>query len=187
MKKNLASFLVLSYTLLGIWGFISCEKKTVSAYPDYRRADLRMYEGAPPVIPHALRNRACLDCHAQGLMVEGKTAPVTPHPQLANCMQCHILQQNVTPFRENNFAREVRVTALPKANPSGPPLIPHRVFMRENCLVCHNDPTRKEVVQTTHPQRANCRQCHIAQNAEVELFRKNERMQDVFAIRTKRE
>ncbi len=181
MNKISLSFLILSHTLFALFCFIACAKKTDSAYPDYRRADLRMYEGAPPVIPHALRNRDCLDCHAHGMMVEGKTAPVTPHPQLANCMQCHIPQQNVTPFRENNFTSEVRVAALPKANPSGPPLIPHRVFMRESCLVCHHDPARQEVVQTTHPERTNCRQCHVAQNAEVELFQENEKMPDAFA------
>ncbi len=183
MKRN-CLFLLCS-AAFAIFCFISCDKKTDSAYPDYRRADLRMYEGAPPVIPHALHNRKCLDCHAQGMLVEGRTAPVTPHPQLTNCMQCHIPQQNVAPFRENDFVREVRIAALPKANPSGPPLIPHRIFMRDNCLVCHNDATRKEVVQTTHPERANCRQCHVAQNTEVELFQENERMQDAFALGAK--
>ncbi|NUO83151.1 hypothetical protein HUU05_24025 [candidate division KSB1 bacterium] len=162
--------------------FIACgEQAESSTYPEYRRADLRMYEGAPPVMPHALRNRACLDCHANGMITEGKQAPITPHPQFANCQQCHVPQQNVALFRENAFQRAVKPAALPKANPSGPPLIPHRVFMRENCLVCHNDPARKEVVQTTHPERANCRQCHVPQNAEVRLFRENGNMADAFA------
>lgn len=174
--KFIVSFLIVlaAACLLNACG----EKAESSAYPDYRRADLRMYEGAPPVMPHAVRNRDCLDCHATGMITEGKQAPITPHPQLANCQQCHVPQQDVAPFRENEFKRTIAVAALPNANPSGPPLIPHRVFMRENCLVCHNDPARKEVVQTTHPERANCRQCHVAQNAEVELFRENARMVD---------
>lgn len=175
----------LVFSLLGVLAaaltFISCgEKAESSTYPDYRRAELSMYEGAPPVMPHAVRNRDCLDCHATGMITEGKQAPITPHPQFANCQQCHVPQQSVALFRENEFKRTITVAALPKANPSGPPLIPHRVFMRENCLVCHNDPARKEVVQTTHPERANCRQCHVAQNTEVELFRANEKMTDAF-------
>lgn len=175
IKLTISLFSVFAAVCL----FIACgEKAESSTYPDYRRADLRMYEGAPPVMPHALRNRACLDCHATGMITEGKQAPVTPHPQLANCQQCHVPQENVALFRENQFKRTVTVASLPKANPSGPPLIPHRVFMRENCLVCHNDPARKEVVQTTHPERANCRQCHVPQNGEVELFRNNERIAD---------
>ncbi len=162
--------------------FIACDEKAESStYPEYRRADLRMYEGAPPVMPHAVRNRDCLDCHASGMITEGKRAPITPHPQLVNCQQCHVPQQSVALFRENDFKHSVKPASLPKANPSGPPLIPHRIFMRENCLVCHNDPARKEVVQTTHPERANCRQCHVAQNGAVELFRENARMVDAIA------
>lgn len=179
MKTKPALSLLLA--LVAACAFLSCgEKAENSTYPEYRRADLRMYDGAPPVMPHVVRNRDCLDCHATGMLTEGKQAPITPHPQMRNCQQCHVPQQNVALFRENEFARTVKAASLPKANPSGPPLIPHRVFMRENCLVCHNDPARKEVVQTTHPERANCRQCHVAQNGEVELFRENERMTDAF-------
>ncbi|MEK7729907.1 MAG: nitrate reductase cytochrome c-type subunit [candidate division KSB1 bacterium] len=182
MKAKFAIILSCLSALAAALAFVACgENAESSAYPEYRRADLRMYEGAPPVMPHAVRNRDCLDCHAAGMITEGKKAPITPHPQFANCQQCHVPQQNVAPFRENEFKRAIKAAALPKANPSGPPLIPHRVFMRENCLVCHNDPARKEVVQTTHPARANCRQCHVAQNGGVELFRENERMADPFA------
>lgn len=175
----------LVFSLLGVLvaalTFTFCgEKAESSTYPEYRRADLRMYDGAPPVMPHAVRNRDCLDCHATGMITEGKRAPITPHPQFANCQQCHVPQQNVALFRENEFKRTVSVAALPRANPNGPPLIPHRVFMRENCLVCHNDPGRREIVQTTHPERANCRQCHVAQNGEVELFRENIKTPDAF-------
>jgi cytochrome c-type protein NapB len=185
MRRELIAALCIG-TGLALSVYISCGKEAESsAYPDYRRADLRMYEGAPPVMPHALRNRDCLDCHEHGLVMEGKKAPVTPHPQLVNCMQCHVPQQNAALFRENDFRSEAIVTSLPKANPYGPPLIPHRIFMREDCLVCHNDPSRKEIIQTTHPERANCRQCHVPQDTEVELFRENEQMKDVFAGKVK--
>jgi len=76
---------------------------------------------------------------------------------------------------------DFKAAALPKSNPSGPPLIPHRIFMRENCLVCHNDPNRKEIVQTTHAERRNYRQCHISQQREVAIFRENERVKDAVA------
>ncbi|MFQ5602425.1 MAG: hypothetical protein ACE5HS_04085 [bacterium] len=32
----------------------------------------------------------------------------------------------------------------------------------EDCLECHNDPEQKdEIIQTLHPQRHNCLQCHL--------------------------
>lgn len=56
--------------------------------------------GNPPLIPHEIAanesGRDCLGCHRDG----AGGAPVTPHPQLVDCQQCHIAQQpNVKPFR----------------------------------------------------------------------------------------
>lgn len=143
-------------------------------YSDYKRADLRMYAYAPPLIPHEVLNRDCLDCHETGLVVEGRKAPITPHPQLVNCEQCHVrADERIQPFRDNSFVgvQEKRTAQLPQ--PAGPPLIPHRVFMRENCLVCHGDHSRAEITQTTHPERSNCVQCHIEQQTGVEPFQEN--------------
>jgi len=56
--------------------------------------------GNPPLIPHDVAaddgGATCLGCHRTG---EGG-APVTPHPQLVDCRQCHIPQENVVaPFK----------------------------------------------------------------------------------------
>lgn len=150
-------------------------------YEDYARADLRYYAYAPPLIPHKVLNRDCLACHADGLVVEGRKARVTPHPEFVNCQQCHVrADDGVELFKGNTFVGIKEPSSLGQPQPAGPPLIPHRVFMRENCVVCHNDNSRQEIVQTTHPERTNCQQCHVEQNAEVVLFKKNTNMADAF-------
>ncbi len=115
----------------------------------YSREELRYYAYAPPFIPHKVIHRKCLDCHEQGLVVEGFKAPVTPHPELQNCQQCHIRSdESIKPFRKNTFVGLKEPENLKLPQPYGPPLIPHRVFMRENCLVCHADSSRKEIRET---------------------------------------
>ncbi|MFQ5628051.1 MAG: hypothetical protein ACE5I1_04755 [bacterium] len=137
-------------------------------YGKYSRAELRYYVYAPPMIPHKILNRKCLDCHKTGLIVEGFRAPATPHPELLICQQCHVrADENVAPFTQNNFAGLQEPPKLESIQPAAPPLIPHRVFMREKCLVCHGDATRKETTQTMHPERLNCAQCHVEQNLQI--------------------
>jgi nitrate reductase (cytochrome), electron transfer subunit len=57
---------------------------------------LRAYAGAPPIVPHEIdadifRTQSCNICHERGGFVAkfNAYAPVTPHPQYANCLQCH--------------------------------------------------------------------------------------------------
>jgi len=148
-------------------------------YGKYTRAELRYYAYAPPFIPHDVINKECLDCHLQGMVVEGFTAKVTPHPEFANCQQCHVrADEKIRPFRPNTFVGLAEPKSLQRPQPSGPPLMPHRLFMRENCLVCHKDASRKEIIQTTHPERSNCQQCHVPQDAQVDLFRENTNVAD---------
>jgi len=61
----------------------------------------RAYEGAPPLVPHEIEDEGgCLGCHRLG----DNDAPITPHPERANCVQCHIPQnEGVKPFVENTF------------------------------------------------------------------------------------
>jgi len=61
----------------------------------------RAFEGAPPLVPHEIEEEmGCLDCHRLG----DSGAPITPHPERANCVQCHIPQkEGVKPFVENTF------------------------------------------------------------------------------------
>src|SRR5262245_24829193 len=76
------------------------------------RAERRLYDGAPPVIPHAPLNITCTDCHT----ATGREAPplgfapANPHAQTSGvsgtqyCVQCHVFRRQDEPFRENDFA-----------------------------------------------------------------------------------
>ena len=92
-------------------------------------------------------NRDCLDCHAVGrLVVEGRKARVTPHPELLNCQQCHVCADDGVDLFKGNILVGIREpSSLGQPQSAGPPLIPQRVFMRENCIVCHNASTRQEI------------------------------------------
>lgn len=128
----------------------------------------RAYPGGPPIIPHPVANErsmggtVCLTCHANGGYVPkfNAFAPVTPHPTLPNCRQCHNPARTDELFAETTF----RSAAVPQLNrqalPTSPPPIPHPLEMRSNCLACHAGPGAVAEIRTTHPDRVNCRQCH---------------------------
>jgi cytochrome c-type protein NapB len=128
----------------------------------------RAYPGAPPIVPHALPDapgiggRACLVCHADGGWVPKFAAftPVTPHPTLSNCLQCHVPSAGAAPFRGTTAAVPARPWIHRAALPGSPPPIPHDLAMRDNCLACHGGPAAVHEVRTSHPERVNCRQCH---------------------------
>ena len=48
---------------------------------------------------------------------------------------------------------------------SSPPPIPHGLQLRENCLSCHSGSGAPKDIATTHPERVNCMQCHVANAA----------------------
>ncbi len=128
----------------------------------------RAYAGAPPIIPHAVEddgviNDDCLSCHQDGGYVPEYNAytPVTPHPEMGNCRQCHVEQ-----IVEGLFvATEWIQPALPKRGqqsiPGGPLQIPHPLQFRENCLACHAGPQAVVEIRSSHPERENCLQCHV--------------------------
>ncbi len=128
----------------------------------------RAYPGGPPMIPHeveddrSLGGDHCLTCHGKGGYVPKFNAftPVTPHPDLKNCRQCHNPARVEGTFRANLFQPVDYPSLDGQALPTGPPPIPHRLRMRENCLSCHAGPGAVEEIRTTHPERVNCRQCH---------------------------
>ncbi len=138
-------------------------QRNLSGY--YQR---RAFAGAPPVIPHPVLNentfgeKACLQCHQNGGYVDQfkAYAPVTPHPELINCKQCHVPVRTASLFQATTFeglrAPETGLRALP----GSPPVIPHDLQMRENCLACHAGPAAPRAIRVTHPERINCRQCH---------------------------
>ena len=146
----------------------------------------RAYPGAPPVIPHAVDEReafgkACLACHGSGGWAPRfeAYAPVTPHPEMLSCRQCHVPQAPA--LASGGGAGRVRgsvsdwQTAAPPplhraAMPGSPPPIPHALQMRENCRACHAGPGAVAELRTTHPERVTCRQCHALGAPPAEAF-----------------
>jgi cytochrome c-type protein NapB len=134
------------------------------------RAIRRAYDGAPPVIPHAPVGVECSACHNErGLEVDGLGfAPPSPHARtsglsaLSRCTQCHVYRTVDDVFVASSFegfAQDLRAGA--RLNELAPPVMPHGVFMRENCQACHTGPAAREEIRTSHPERPNCSQCHV--------------------------
>ncbi len=130
------------------------------------RSERRAYNGAPPVIPHAvdtLGTDACLACHGGGVRLQGVTARPASHPYYENCVQCHappppdIFTETV--FAANFFDGVKAPLEGARAWTGAPPVIPHTTWMRDNCLACHG-PDGWPGMETTHPWRDSCQQCH---------------------------
>ncbi|MDH5475177.1 MAG: hypothetical protein OEX22_05750 [Cyclobacteriaceae bacterium] len=130
----------------------------------------RAYPGAPPVIPHPLLSekgiggQSCLQCHENGGYVDQFKAytPVTPHPEMINCRQCHVSPKTDELFRLTNWTKTEHPDVEDNAALEGsPPVIPHTLQMRENCLACHAGPAAPKEIKVTHALRINCRQCHV--------------------------
>ena len=134
------------------------------------RAERRLYDGAPPVIPHDLFGAACSSCHdSQGIAVKGVGfAPASPHIDTdrenttGRCRQCHVAVVTDRLFVANSFQglrQDLRFGT--RLYGGAPPTIPHKILMRENCAACHAGPGAREEVLTTHPERTRCLQCHV--------------------------
>lgn len=132
------------------------------------RASRRAYSGAPPIIPHPVENTsdaACYACHSNGLQLAGLKASVMSHPFLGNCLQCHA-PLAPAPFQHIDAAVDSSFVGLPaptdgkRAYQGAPPTIPHALWMRENCNACHGGPQGWAGMESTHPWRSNCTQCH---------------------------
>jgi cytochrome c-type protein NapB len=141
-------------------------RRTLAVY--YAR---RAYPGAPPVIPHPVDEPeafgpACLSCHGSGGWAPRfeAYAPVTPHPEMTACRQCHVPQASTPAGRVRGSVSEWHASDAPRrpgaAMPGSPPPIPHSLQMRENCRACHAGPGAVAELRTTHPERVSCRQCH---------------------------
>ena len=129
----------------------------------------RAYEGAPPIIPHAVVEEEqvgknnCLQCHASGGFVPeyDAYAPVVPHPELISCRQCHVAVNTETLFAESDWQTVAPPETGQAALEGSPPPIPHDLQMRENCLACHAGAAAPVEIRVSHPERVNCRQCHV--------------------------
>jgi len=143
----------------------SSEEKAASSK---LRASRRAFNGAPPIIPHAVEttsDAACYACHSKGLRLGNLKASVMSHEFLANCTQCHA-PPTPTPFQDVDASVDSSFVGLPapeagaRAYPGAPPTIPHSRWMRSNCLACHGGPNGWAGMESTHPWRTNCTQCH---------------------------
>jgi cytochrome c-type protein NapB len=134
------------------------------------RAERRLYDGAPPVVPHQDFGSRCSACHdGQGMPVSGLGfAPASPHDATRNagatqrCRQCHVFVLADDEFVGSSFQglrQDLRRGSRLAAN--APPTIPHLVLMRENCTACHSGPAARAEIVTSHPERVRCRQCHV--------------------------
>jgi cytochrome c-type protein NapB len=155
----------------------------------------RAYPGAPPLIPHAVGEgdafgKACLACHGGGGWVPRfeAYAPVTPHPEMLSCRQCHVPQapsphplpegerelRTLSPFGVRGAGSSWQTPPPPalraRAMPGSPPPIPHALQMRENCRACHAGPGAVAELRTRHPERVSCRQCHALGAPSAEAF-----------------
>lgn len=141
-----------------------------------QRRAWRAFPGAPPHVPHPLdpvlqRTQDCRPCHRLGGYAPSRItyAPRTPHPENAACMQCHVEEVTTTLFREIDW----RTVPFPElghvAYEGAPPTIPHPLQMRGYCPACHGGAAAAPELRSTHPERLNCRQCHVTQD-EVAPF-----------------
>lgn len=189
-SRQLGLILALALGLAFVAGAVACsgtENRDSVAVPDRHgvtktaatvRAERRLFDGAPPVIPHQPFGAACVSCHNQeGKAVEGVGfAPPSPHELTAGmsahsrCQQCHVFQVIDEPWVANTFSglrQDLRRGR--RLFDGAPPVIPHETLMRENCLACHSGPAAREEIRTSHPERPRCRQCHVAQTTTSEF------------------
>lgn len=143
------------------------------------RAARRLFDGAPPVIPHVDFGADCLSCHRSGMAVpEVGYAPPVPHENveapglMSRCRQCHVQRVTDDEFRPNGFtglAQDLRPGE--RLYDGAPPVIPHRTLLRENCLACHDGPAAREEIRCSHPERVRCVQCHAEQRTQGSFAR----------------
>ncbi|MBI2422370.1 MAG: nitrate reductase cytochrome c-type subunit [Candidatus Hydrogenedentes bacterium] len=135
------------------------------------RASLRAFYAAPPVIPHeseSMQDSNCSFCHSAERELPGfeRKSPRSPHPYLERCTQCHVASQS--PLGEAEPMTITRWAGLQdpgeghRAGLMAPPVMPHKLRMRENCISCHSPESPYVYLRTPHPERVNCQQCHVA-------------------------
>lgn len=136
------------------------------------RGDRRPFYTAPPVVPHEITSRGsreCLTCHSQVREIGGEITIKTPHVQFTNCLQCHVQgKQEDLPVLKTLWTGLKEPKNSSKLHEFVPMTIPHRIFLRENCLSCHGPKNKNKKMRASHPERTNCMQCHVP-NADNEF------------------
>ena len=144
------------------------------------RAQRRLFDGAPPVIPHQNFRINCTNCHNERGMdvLPYGFAPASPHEltqgmsEWSRCQQCHVFSHVTTLFAESTFdglRQDLRKGE--RLNPYAPPVMPHPIQMRENCHACHTGPAARQEIICPHPERQRCVQCHVQQSNWSEFVR----------------
>jgi cytochrome c-type protein NapB len=165
---------------------------------------LRSFPGAPPRIPHGLseeefRTGTCGTCHERGgySIRFAAYTPVTPHPELTQCLgchaaddavagwsapasdpnsrcpQCHGAEGSVRPRAQPSWMASLWLPAPAHQSTSAPPVIPHERMFREDCLACHAGPAAVNELRTAHSDWAGCRTCHVEVDRDVEPYRRS--------------
>lgn len=126
------------------------------------------------MIPHELFGIDCVECHVRrSVEIEGYGySPTMPHAEggrFAACKQCHVTVNTDQIFVASIFEPlEQDMRAGHREHPGAPPVVPHKLFMRENCLACHLGPGAREAIRTSHPERERCLQCHVGASSPLE-------------------
>ncbi len=173
----------LSFALLAIWSKMGADESGVagSQSPEAeadspfvtveREAQLgdsitssRSFLYAPPPMPHTgMKQDDCLNCHAPEYDIKKRWRAIRPisHQLYSQCLQCHVEQSRpaAVPFVLSDFLALDLPGKGSRNNEYAPPTVPHKVFMRENCLSCHGA-TGYSDYRTSHPERSQCLQCH---------------------------
>ncbi len=157
-------------TLALVVFIVLCGLGIASSQAGTDRAELRAFYTAPPVIPHEVTDErdssSCLMCHEKMMDLGDRVSTPTPHPQFSNCQQCHVRAVAPTWMGAKKVETAWEGLLEPqkgfRAHDKAPPTIPHRLFLRESCLTCHGAEQPNEERATSHPDRNNCRQCHMA-------------------------
>ncbi len=139
-----------------------------------RFQELRAFRGAPPVYTHPVEEDvdsvpdACLSCHKKGT----SGAPVTPHPELPECRQCHVRRATTALFKPTEWTSLAPVAQSKRWLPTSPPVMPHEpAGFRARCVACHAGPHPVRELESKHPERAACVQCHVPAKTAAEWSR----------------
>ncbi len=142
-------------------GLTPAEFRTSSCNPCHERGGYsRRFAAYVPLTPHAERGM-CIQCHVGVDAVTGSSQrSFDPN---SRCAQCH--GTGGSPRAKRNAGLDWQAAGWPRlarrAPGRSPPLIPHDLQTRGNCLACHAGPAAVAEIRTAHPERANCRQCHL--------------------------